>query len=53
MSMTWVFAIFAAISASLGAAMPHLVHRLGYRMALVYMAFAAVAALIGLVRRTR
>lgn len=51
MEMTGVFAAFAAGAAALGWLMPHLVHRLGYRMALLYLALAMVAALIRLARR--
>jgi hypothetical protein len=51
MEMTGVFTAFAAGAAALGWLMPHLVHRLGFRMALLYLALALIAALISLVRR--
>ncbi len=52
MAMTRVFACFAAGAALLGWLMPHTVHRLGYRMALLYLALAAISACIGLLRRS-
>ena len=53
MYMTGVFTAFAAVSGLLGFAMPHLVHRLGFRMMLVYLSCAMFCAVFGLLRRAR
>ncbi len=53
MYMTSIFTAFAAASGLLGFAMPHLVHRLGFRMMLVYLSCAAFCAVLNLVKRTR
>ena len=53
MYMTGVFTAFAALAGLLGLLMPHLVHRLGFRMMLVYLACAAFCAVLNLLRRTR
>ena len=53
MYMTTVFTAFAAASGLLGLAMPHLVHRLGFRMMLLYLACAAFCAVLNLLRRAR
>ena len=52
MYMTVVFTAFAAVSGFLGLAMPHLVHRLGFRMMVAYLVLAGCAAILNLVRRT-
>jgi hypothetical protein len=51
--MVTIFTVFAAISGLLGLAMPHLVHRLGFRMMLVYLGCAAFCAVLNLLKRTR
>lgn len=51
MYMATVFTVFALISGGLGLMMPHLVHRLGFRMMLIYLAFAVVAATLNLLKR--
>ena len=51
MYMTGIFTAFAAISGLLGFAMPHLVHRLGFRMMLIYLCCAAFCAVLGILKR--
>ena len=53
MYMTGIFTAFAAASGLLGLAMPHLVHRLGFRMMLVYLCCAAFCAVLNLLKRAR
>lgn len=51
MGMTMVFTCFAAVFSLGGWLMPHLLHRLGYRMAVFYLVLAVASAVIGLARR--
>ena len=51
MYMTGVFATFAAASGLLGLAMPHLVHRLGFRMMGLYLFCAVFCAVLNILRR--
>lgn len=53
MYMVAVFTAFAVVAALAGLLMPHLVHRLGFLMALTYLGCAAGAALLNIVRRPR
>ena len=53
MYMTGVFTAFAAASGLLGLAMPHLVHRLGFRMMGIYLLCAAFCAGLNILRRAR
>ena len=53
MPMTVVFTLFAAVAALAGWLSPHTVHRLGYRMMVIYLVLAGLTALIGLLRRAR
>lgn len=53
MYMTSVFTAFAAVSGLLGLLMPHLVHRLGFRMMGVYLLCATFCAVLNLLRRAR
>ncbi len=53
MYMTGIFTAFAAASGLLGLAMPHLVHRLGFRMMLVYLSCATFCAVLNLLKRAR
>lgn len=50
MYMATVFTIFALIAGALGLLMPHLVHRIGFVMMLVYLGLAAASAVIALLR---
>ena len=51
MYMISVFTAFAVIAGGLGLLLPHLVHRIGLLMMVIYLCLAAVGALLTLLRR--
>ena len=53
MYLTAIFTAFAAVAGLLGLAMPHLVHRLGFRMMGIYLLCAAICAVLNILRRAR
>lgn len=53
MYMITVFSCCALAAAAAGVLMPHLVHRLGFLVAGIYLAFAVCAGLLTLIRPTR
>ena len=52
MYMISVFTVFGMIAGGLGLMLPHLVHRLGLLMMVIYLSLAAIGALLSLFRRT-